>query len=197
MKVSFGNDFLRLREFVVEGGVEKTGLQNVNKIGYYCLMETTCAYLAGAVDADGFISIGRKVGYRRKKDGRTVTYYVVKIGLSETSPIIPDLLQSMFPAWRGEHQPKNPLHKRWHIWQATNHKAKEPLERLLPYLRLKGQQAQLALDLIDLMARQNSGRFMAKPLTVDEEAARAALYEAVTTLNDPRNRRVHFPRKAA
>ena len=155
-------------------------------------MDMTYAYLAGAIDADGFISIGRKTGYRRKRDGREVTYYIVKIGLSETSPIIPDLLQSIFPAWRGEHQPKNPGHKRWHIWQATNQKAREPLTRLLPHLKLKHRQAETAIALLDLMAEQNAGRFMATPLTTEQELARARLYAQVTTLNSPRNRRKHL-----
>jgi hypothetical protein len=159
-------------------------------------METTYAYLAGAIDADGFISIGRKVGSRPRADGSKPIYYVVKVGLSETSPIIPDLLQETFPAWRGGHQPRNPAHKRWFIWQATNQKAREPLLRLIPHLRLKRQQAELALQFLDLLAKQNAGRFMALNLTPEQEAEREELYRGVTHLNAPRNRRVHFPETA-
>lgn len=156
-------------------------------------MDTTYAYLAGAIDADGFISIGRKTSYRRKQDGLFSTYYVVKIGLSETSQIIPDLLQATFPAWQGSYQPKNPRHKRWYIWQAHNQKAREPLTKLLPFLRLKRQQAASALALLNLMERQNAGRFMAKPLSARQTAARDRLYARVTILNAPRNRRKHLP----
>lgn len=159
-------------------------------------METTYAYLAGAIDADGFISVGRKIGYRRRADDSKPTYYVVKLGLGETSPVVPDLLQETFPAWRGEHQPKNPAHRKVYLWQATNNKAREPLAALLPYLRLKKEQARLALGLIDLMASQNAGRFMATYLTADQAAEREAIYEAVTHLNSPRNRRVHFAETA-
>lgn len=156
-------------------------------------MEVLYAYLAGAIDADGFVSVGRKIGHRRRANGEAVCYYVVKLGLSETNPTIPDLLQQTFPAWRGSYQPRNPAHKRWHIWQATNGKAREPLLRLGPHLRLKRQQAALAVELLDIMAEQNRARFMGNRLTIEQEAARHAIYMRVTQLNAPRNRRVHFP----
>lgn len=79
--------------------------------------ETTYAYLAGTIDADGFITISRKSMPHMRKDGSSVKYYVVNVGLSETSPVVPDLLQETFPAWRGSYQPTNPNHKRWHIWR--------------------------------------------------------------------------------
>ena len=155
-------------------------------------METTYAYLAGTIDADGFISVGKKVASKPRKDGVRATYYVVKIGLSETSPIVPALLQETFPAWHGSHQPKNPKHKRWYVWQSTNRKAREPLVRLLPYLRIKQRQAELALALIDVMERQSVGRNTRNPLSKEQIAEREALYDAVTKLNAPRNRRKHL-----
>jgi len=155
-------------------------------------METTYAYLAGAIDADGFISIGQKVGARKRNDGTPVRYYVVKIGLSETDATIPDLLQSIFPSWRGSYQPKNPLHKRWYIWQATDLKARKPLVQLLPYLRLKHRQAELALSMLDLKIQQNTGRFMGNRLTPEQARARWEIYAQLTHLNAPRNRRVYL-----
>lgn len=154
-------------------------------------MDTTYAYLAGAIDADGFISVSKKTGYRRRADGSSPTYYSVRIGLSETRAEIPDLLQATWPAWRGEHQPKNPAHKRWHIWQTMGAKAREPLTRLLPYLILKREQARLALEFLDLVESQRS-TFKGVPLSGQYETERRRLYEAITHLNSPRNRRVHF-----
>ena len=159
-------------------------------------MDTTYAYLAGTIDADGFISVGRKTSYFRKSDGKKSTYYVVKSGLSETSPIVPDLLHKTFPGWRGSHQPKNPLHKRWYIWQAVNSKAEGPLRALIPYLGLKRKQAILALSLIEITREQSVGRFMANPLTKRRITKRDKIYEAVTQLNAPRNRRKHIAASA-
>lgn len=155
-------------------------------------METLYAYLAGAIDADGFISIGKRAGSRRKADGTTPFYYVIKIGLSETSPIIPELLHQTFPGWYGTHQPKNPAHKRWYIWHAENAKAEAPLRALLPHLRLKRRQAEIALAFVDLLREQNTGRFMGNRLSDEQEAARHTLYAELSRLNAPRNRRVHF-----
>ena len=46
-------------------------------------METLYAYLAGAIDIDGRIIIERVHGYRRRSDGRQVSYYKATIKLSE------------------------------------------------------------------------------------------------------------------
>jgi hypothetical protein len=156
------------------------------------VVELTYAYLAGTVDADGFISVGRKTMRTPRKDGSIPIYYVVKIGLSETSPIIPDLLFATFGGWRGYYEPKNASHKPWHIWQATNRKAEAPLRALLPHLRLKQRQAELALEFSELLALQQRARFKALALSADQELERSKLYEAITKLNVPRNRRVHF-----
>ncbi len=55
-------------------------------------IDTVDAYLAGAIDIDGHISIIRKRGYRRRTDGRQMTYYVATVSLSDASPVVPDLL---------------------------------------------------------------------------------------------------------
>ena len=156
-------------------------------------MDTLHAYFAGAIDSDGFITIGRKTGYRKKSDGTNPVYYVAKIGISQTSPIIPDMFHQHFPAWRGEHQPKNPNHKKWFIWQASNGKAEQPIRAVLPYLKLKQRQAELALEFIELIRTQNSGRWMGNEISDDEHRARGSLFNEITKLNAPRNRRIHLP----
>jgi hypothetical protein len=57
-------------------------------------METLYAYLAGAIDIDGRILIERLDGSRRRNDGRQVSYYKATIKLSDSSPMLPDLLQA-------------------------------------------------------------------------------------------------------
>ena len=97
-------------------------------------METLYAYLAGAIDIDGRIVIARRFGHRRT-DGRKVPYYGATISLSDSSPIVPDLLQATFPARRLQYEAKNRTQTAWHMWEAVNHSAHEPMVRLLPYLR--------------------------------------------------------------
>ena len=60
-------------------------------------METLYAYLAGAIDIDGRISISRARGYRRDRE---MAYYSAVISLSDSDPVLPDLLQATFPARR-------------------------------------------------------------------------------------------------
>lgn len=151
-------------------------------------MSTLHAYLAGAIDADGFVTVYRKRGPMRK-DGHRPIYYVAKVGLSETSPVIPMLLHDTFGGWLGSHQPKNPRHKKWHVWQATNDVAADALRALAPYLLLKRRQAELALEFTALIKQQNPGRTMLSP---EQEAERERLWSAVGSLNSPRNRRIHF-----
>jgi hypothetical protein len=159
-------------------------------------MENTYAYLAGVIDSDGYITVSRKRSSYVKKDGTRSLYYEVRVGLGQTNEIIPDLFNSVFPGYRGSHQPKNPMHKKWFIWQAFNEKAREPLVRMLPYLRLKIVQAEACLRLLDMMDEQNIGRFMAISLTEEQVADRHAIYSQVTQLNSPRNRRVHLSETA-
>ena len=147
-------------------------------------METTYAYLAGAIDIDGFISIDRRAGRQGMR-------YHARIGISDTSPVVPKLLHSLFRGRLSEIVPKKSSYARVYLWEAQHQQAREPLFRLLPYLRLKRRHAELALTLMDLVERQNVGRFMSEPLSAEEDAARRRLYEEVARLNEGRRRRRH------
>jgi hypothetical protein len=151
--------------------------------------DTVDAYLAGAIDIDGHISIIRKRGYRRHTDGRQMTYYVARVSLSDASPVVPDLLQSTFPARRSTYRARNRLQKEWHMWEAANQTAREPLARLLPHLRLKRRQAELALSLIALLERDAPAPF--KPLSDEEDEARRLLFEEAALLNAARPQRLY------
>ena len=151
-------------------------------------METLYAYLAGAIDIDGRIVIARRFGHRRT-DGRQVPYYGATISLSDSSPIVPDLLQATFPARRLQYEAKNRTQMAWHMWEAVNHGAHEPVVRLLPYLRVKRREAELALTLINLIEHERAGS--ARPLTTEQEQARGLLYDEAFTLNKSRPNRTY------
>jgi hypothetical protein len=73
------------------------------------------------------------------------------------------------------------------MWEAVGESAQEPLLRLLPYLRMRRRQAELALSLITLMQYDKAGR--ARPLSEEQEQARRLLYDQVTSLNASRPQR--------
>lgn len=54
---------------------------------------TTLAYLAGAIDADGYITITRSLRKKGKRYTHAPTYYHPRIGFTSTEQIVPDLLQ--------------------------------------------------------------------------------------------------------
>jgi hypothetical protein len=152
------------------------------------------AYFAGAIDADGFISIQRAVKSSRKW---RPTYYTVKIGFTGTSePTVQMELKETFGGSVYTHTPKNISHKTWYTWQASGPGARGAIEAILPHLRNKRGQAEYAIKLLKLQARQwaKIKKTQKPPYHVppDMEAERQALWEAVTRLNQPRNRRVHF-----
>jgi hypothetical protein len=151
-------------------------------------METLYAYLAGAIDIDGRISISRALNYRRR-DGDRVPYYTATIALSDTDPMVPDLLQATFPAARLEYEAKSRKQEAWHMWEAVGQKAHEPLLHLLPHLRIKRRQAELALSLIALMQHDKAGG--GRPLTYEQQHARHLLYEEVRRLNASRPRQIY------
>src|SRR4030095_9171739 len=89
-------------------------------------METLYAYLAGAIDIDGRISISRARGYRRDRE---MAYYSAVSSLSDSDPVLPDLLQATFPARRLQYEAKNRSHRAWYVWEAVGQKVQEPLIR--------------------------------------------------------------------
>ena len=151
--------------------------------------ETVFAYLAGVLDIAGQVGIRRKLGYRRQTDGRAMAYFVASISLSDASPVVPDILQAAFPARRLVYKAKNRKQTEWHMWEATNRAAREPLLRIIPYLRLKRRQAELALSLIDFIEGDAAGS--SRPLSAEQEKYRRDLYDEIRALNAIRPQRVY------
>jgi hypothetical protein len=151
------------------------------------VVQTLLAYFAGAIDADGFVTIQRCTPSPKRVDGRRRTYCVAKLGLSQTDADVPEMMLEQFGGSIHVHTPKNPRHRAVHQWSVTNQKAAMVLRAIRPFLVLKGEQADLACRLAERIAACPAG----KPLPPQEFDARAHLYAALTALNKPRNRRVH------
>ena len=150
------------------------------------------SYLAGVIDADGCITIGRKVK-NDKRCLRPSVYYEPKIILTEVNTIIPDLLHVTFGSRRSEWQPKNPKHKRWHIWASSGPASTTIIKELLPYLRLKRRQGEIAIELQELIERQWTTLKHVQHHIIPHEfnLERDELWKRMTALNQPTNRRRH------
>jgi len=104
--------------------------------------EVVKAYIAGLIDADGSIGI-----YEQGENGRTPTFTVtVTIRMAESEGI--ELLQQYFP--RKVTSTKSYNRKRLYRYRVTGAIAKEILSALLPYLRIKRNQAELAIAYFSL-----------------------------------------------
>ena len=102
---------------------------------------------------------------------------------------VDDPLTSILRSGRSEYEAKNRRQTEWHMWEAVNHSPREPIVRLLPYLRVKRRQGELALMLINLIGREKAGS--RRPLTEEQEQARALLYDEALRLNESRPNRTY------
>jgi hypothetical protein len=159
-------------------------------------MDANClyAYFAGAIDADGFITVQRSV---KRSLPWQPTYFEAKVGFTGTAaPTVQNLLREAFGGSVYMHQPKNPAHKAWWTWRASGTNAETALVAILPFLQTKGEQAKFAIELIRMQREQWDAikRTTKPPYRIPEEMmeARNELWERVTRLNEPRNRRIHF-----
>ena len=101
------------------------------------------AYLAGAMDADGFFAI------RLGRKGNSVSYFET-MGLGQVSPIVPTMLKQRFGGSVQIRKRTEPAAVNWRVmyyWLATTRVAARATAELQPYLRLKTHQADLLLAL--------------------------------------------------
>lgn len=100
------------------------------------------AYLAGMVDADGYITATMSIR-------KGTTYFGAQIGITGSRREPHDLAAVLFGGKVTEHQPINDRghHKIQFHWQRGGRRAVPPITALFPYLRVKLAQAELVLDL--------------------------------------------------
>lgn len=100
--------------------------------------QLTLAYIAGIIDADGYITIQRS-SHKGKR------YFGAKIGIAGTNRIPHDLAASIWGGKVSCHIPKNPSHKPQFQWSRAGREASEIIATLHPFLRIKIAQADIAL----------------------------------------------------
>ena len=88
------------------------------------------AYLAGIIDADGFISAHKA---RKMKDERI--YCAHLIGISGTNSEPHELARSLWGGSLFTYRPKNPNHQIQHMWQAVGRAAFVAMKDIRPFIR--------------------------------------------------------------
>ena len=127
------------------------------------------AYLAGNIDSDGSITIKQ-----HKQNGNFC--FVERISLSHITKTVPVLLQKTFGGSLRTSTSKN--RKQLFSWEVSNKKASSALLLLIPFLRVKKDQALICLRLRAL--KGSSGN---RARSVELTATMTNLYAEIKTLN--------------
>jgi hypothetical protein len=109
------------------------------------------AYLAGVIDSDGYITIQRSSHAGRR-------YYAAKIGIAGTRREPHDLAASMFGGKVSRHVPRRSRHRVQYQWSRSGAGAVVAILAVQPYLRVKGAQACIALELQERVDEARAGR---------------------------------------
>ena len=148
------------------------------------------SYLAGALDSDGHISLQRT----HKKRDKTDKYHLV-VGFTGTAspPVVHELFVKLFGGSVYQHQPRKPNTRRVYMWLLSHDKAALACRALLPYLRTKKRQAAIGLRFQEIRASLRSAAgFTHRMPSPSEKEQFHDLWIEMGSLNQPRNRRVHF-----
>ena len=106
------------------------------------------AYAAGIMDGEGTIGVtelspGYESGNRKRR--RKSPSFRDYIAVVMSDPLVPMWLSSTFGGAVYEYPPRKPNHKPTYHWRLSGQKAAEFCGLLLPYLRLKHEQAKLVI----------------------------------------------------
>ena len=144
--------------------------------------ETLLAYLAGCMDSDGSFTIRRDT--RSMKAASRTPTHVALVSLRQVTPQVPHLLHETFggslTTTRSTAANGRPLIG----WVASARKASVVCHALLPYLRIKPEQAKLLIALQDRKgAKWAKGNVGTLRVTDSELEARDAIALEVQRLN--------------
>lgn len=104
---------------------------------------TEAAYVAGIIDGEGCIHLAKSE--RRKWDGVFQTGRMFIVVSLTYQPLI-TWLGNTIGGYVRQVKQKNPKHKTVWLWRLSGHNAASLLSTLLPYLRIKQEQALIAIE---------------------------------------------------
>lgn len=143
---------------------------------------TDLAYIAGMIDGDGYITINRSV-----RKGRA--YHYPQVGIAGTRREPHDFAASIWGGSVNAYVPRNTAHRPQFQWTRQGASAIAVIEAIAPYLRVKVDQAFLALDLWQhLCDGQGDDPFPWFSSAYDPLAVRDRMREDMVGLNQSRNR---------
>lgn len=116
------------------------------------------AYLAGAIDSDGCISVKRSTYAMRVRGDASTPVFSERIMLKHVTPEVPTLLRDTFGGSLRVDAPSTANGRKLYAWQATDLRALECIKAILPHLRVKREQALNCLALRKLKEASKKAR---------------------------------------
>lgn len=133
------------------------------------------AYAAGVIDSDGTIGVFYKKGPN--------DCYEPRVGVRQVEPQAIDLLKELFGGSRRDaYHHGGPNCRPLYEWRATARVAVAALVEVLPYLKIKREQANNAIEVGKLNAQQK----FRQPLVFDDSEGMVTLSEAAQVIGKSR-----------
>lgn len=142
-----------------------------------------CSYMAGLIDGEGYIgvSVAMPGGTRITPSFRIR----VKIAMCERGAI--EFARDNFGGAILRYGRKNPKHRPLYEWHVTGRAAALLLHEVLPYLKIKSEQARLAIELFNRVKATSvmpkRGQRGLQRTALDEIAVRDSLWQRIKLLN--------------
>lgn len=133
------------------------------------MLETDLAWAAGIIDGEGSIFIMKQGRKDRERDRN----YILRVSVQSTDPYMTKELLRLFKdgAVFTQELDKRPNNSNTLKWQISGHRAAKVLEKLLPYLRVKHEQAVAAIEF------QNTTKKHWKHMTEEDYNKQVFFYE--------------------
>lgn len=141
------------------------------------------AYLAGMIDADGYITVQRRL--RENK-----VYFGVKVGIAGTRAEPHELAAELFGGSVNSYVAKNRDHRPQFQWSRFGADAAVVITLIRPHLRVKHEQARVALEMQEhlMLSRDPYCPFLWMGLDYDPDDLSEALAEEMRGLNQWRRK---------
>jgi hypothetical protein len=128
---------------------------------------TVLAYVAGLFDGEGSIVIGVS---KPKKDRKNPSYWL-QVGITNTDKELIDWLHARFGGHISDnsHCPSRKRQRPCWAWRIIGNQAREFLTEIIPYLRTKKQQAEIAIAFQEYMSSQKHRQLSEDDLAIREQ----------------------------
>lgn len=129
---------------------------------------TDLAYAAGVVDSDGYIGVHRNTYAQRVRGDATQAVYMPRVQVKQVTPQAVELLHELFGGHRYDEKATTAKGRPLLVWNVHSAMAARTCEALLPYLRIKRDQAINAIEVGHLNASGARRRFVLPEVDPDE-----------------------------